>query len=223
MEQISEDEQAQDIEIYDDDIDMYLEQFREEHLIDDYHEISQNVWNAALMYVRKHVFPDRSMLKSTKLIDNGSCMLTTAGSYDYDKLNAICDRYIYLCGLYDKLVMPMGFSYLTGIPIDVMCSWCNDNRGVLSARNSIIYKKLKTAREDSIASRLGNGKQNPVGLIAMLNHYDNWNMPGVTREIVDKRALTADQLPQLGAKAPQELPEKVDLNYPDSDAKDDDG
>ena len=79
------------------------------------------------------------------------------------------------------------------------------------------------SREDSIASRLGGGKQHPVGLIAMLNHYDNWNMPGVTRELVDRRALTADQLPQLGAKAPDELPEKIDLNYPVSEVVDNDG
>lgn len=222
MERISE-EREEDIEIYDDDIDLYLEQFREEQNIDDYREISQNVWNAALMYVQKHVFPDRDMLKTTKLIDNGSCMPSTMGAYDYDKLNAICDRYIYLCGVYDKLVMPMGFSYLTGISVDIMCAWCSDNRGILSERNSKIYKKLKLSREDSIASRLGNGNKNPVGLIAMLNHYDNWNMPGVTRELVDRRALTADQLPQLGAKAPDELPEKIDLNYPVPEVVDGDG
>lgn len=223
MKQISEDEQAQDIEIYDDDIDMYLEQFREEQNINDYREISQNIWNAALMYVRKHVFPNRSILKSTKLIPDIACTATTFNAYDYDKLNAICDRYIYLCGLYDKLVMPMGFSYLTGIDVNHIYSWGNNNGSKLSESSLLIYKKLRTSREDSIASRLGGGKQNPVGLIAMLNHYNNWNMPGVTRELVDRRALTADQLPQLGARETQEIPEKVDLNYPDSEVIDDDG
>lgn len=221
MERISE-EREEDIEIYDDDIDLYLEQFREEQNIDDYREISQNVWNAALMYVQKHVFPDRSMLKSTKLTPDIACIPTTFGAYDYDKLNAICDRYIYLCGLYDKLVMPMGFSYLTGVGVDNIYSWANGDSGNLSKSSSEIFKKLRMSREDSIASRLGGGKQNPVGLIAMLNHYDNWNMPGVTRELVDRRALTADRLPQLGAKAPDELPEKIDLNYPVSEVVGDD-
>ena len=138
MERISE-EREEDIEIYDDDIDLYLEQFREEQNIDDYREISQNVWNAALMYVQKHVFPDRSILKSTKLTPDIACIPTTFGAYDYDKLNAICDRYIYLCGLYDKLVMPMGFSYLTGVGVDNIYSWAICDSGNVCMSSSEIF------------------------------------------------------------------------------------
>lgn len=89
MGRTNEDEQTDDITIYDDDIDMWLEQFKEEQSIDDYRTISQNVWHAALMYVRKHVFPDRAVFKSKKLIAGVSCMPTTFGAYDYYD-NCVC-------------------------------------------------------------------------------------------------------------------------------------
>ena len=42
------------------------------------------------------------------------------------------------------------------------------------------------------------GKQNPVGVLGVLNRHYQWNMPGVSREQAGKRALTAAELPKLG-------------------------
>ena len=42
------------------------------------------------------------------------------------------------------------------------------------------------------------GKQNPVGVLGVLNRHYQWNMPGVSREQANKSALTAAELPKLG-------------------------
>lgn len=91
----------------------------------------------------------------------------------------------------------MGFSKLTGITNEIISMWGNNNNK-LSNKSFEIYKKLRQEREDSIVSKLADGKQNPVGLLAMLNRYEQWNLPGVSKEITNNNRLTAAELPKLG-------------------------
>lgn len=53
----------QTVEVFESDIDLYLKLFCEEQNIDDLKAESQSVWNAALMYVKRHVFPTSDTLK----------------------------------------------------------------------------------------------------------------------------------------------------------------
>ena len=53
------------------------------------------------------------------------------------------------------------------------------------------------AREESLSNKLSTGKQNPVGIMAILNHHYAWNMPGVRNENASKQALTSQDLPML--------------------------
>ena len=53
------------IEIFENDIQMYLTMFCEENGIEDMKKESQSVWNAALMYIKRHVFNNNSVLKSS--------------------------------------------------------------------------------------------------------------------------------------------------------------
>ena len=53
-------------------------------------------------------------------------------------------------------------------------------------------------REESLSNKLADGKQNPVGVIAILNKHYGWNMPGVSREAAKPQALPASELPKLG-------------------------
>ena len=61
-----------------------------------------------------------------------------------------------------------------------------------------VYKKLNEFREESLSNKLVTGRQNPVGVLGVLNRHYQWNMPGVSRESANKQALTAAELPQLG-------------------------
>lgn len=184
------------IEVFENDISFFMQQFCEENKIDNLRDISQNVWNGMLMYIGKHVFKGTDKLKLTEYLDDSGCMKSTCNAYDIIKVNDLCDYYIYICSLFDKIISIMGFSKFSGIDQDTIYQWNNDRS--LTQKGVIVYKKLTEEREESIVSRMLTGKQNPVGLLGALNHYDGWNMPGVSRETASKQALTAADLPKLG-------------------------
>lgn len=201
-------EQAETFEVYANDIELYINLFCEDQGIEDMRKESQSVWNACLMYVQRHVFPDRQALKATEnnpeYVNN--IMPSTCGAYNYDLLDTICNAYIYYCYMYDKEVSIQGFSKLLGIPKTVIDLWGTDLR--LSKKSINIYKKLIAEREESLSAKLASGKSNPVGILSILNHWYSWNLPGVTREQSTRTALTASELPRLDSqKAPEALPD----------------
>ena len=55
-------------------------------------------------------------------------------------------------------------------------------------------------REQSLSNKLADGKQNPVGILAILNRHYAWNLPGVSKENAKQGALSAAELPKLGEK-----------------------
>lgn len=179
------------IEVFENDIEMCLKLFQEEQKIDDMRTISQAVWNGFLMYTNRKLFKG-----TKKLIDPKS----THNAYNYILVDQICDVYMYLCTIFDKEISINGFMYLTGIDNDTITNWgynnniytdntdliniYNNNGDVVSTVKAStlrmrIYKKLINGREESLNAKLATGNKNPVGIMAILNHYYGWNMPGV--------------------------------------------
>ena len=196
MERVQEAEQT--IEVFESDIELYLKLFCEEQNIDDLKAESQSVWNAALMYIKRHVFNTSDILKSNNnIINNNSIMDSNYNQYNYDLVNSICDYYIYLCMMYDKEVSAIGFSLLTGIDRYTIATW-RDGQNKLSTKSLDIGKKIYDYREESLSNKLVTGKQNPVGVLGVLNRHYAWNLPGVSKERTSERALTAAELPKLG-------------------------
>ena len=190
-------DQDQTIEVFENDMQLYLSMFCEEQGIEDMKKESQSVWNAALMYIKRHVFNDNGTLKSnSNIINNNSIMDSNYNAYNYDIVNSICDYYIYLCMLYDKEVSAIGFSILTGIDRYTIATW-RDEGTKLSSKSSDIGKKISDFREESLSNKLATGNKNPVGVLAILNRHYQWNMPGVSREQANKSALPASELPKL--------------------------
>lgn len=190
------------IELFENDIDLYLHQFQDEQGIEDLRTVPQSVWNAALMYVQRHAFSNRDLLKqSNNIYNTNSIMDSTYNMYDYDIIYNILEYYVYLCNQYNKEVSIMGFSKLTKIDTDTINSWGN-NENKLSSKGSVIYKKLTQEREESLANKLADGKQNPVGVIAMLNRHYGWASPYTSDSNRQKQSLTAAELPQLGQNNP---------------------
>ena len=212
MEKVQEQEQT--IEVFENDIQMYLTMFCEENGIEDMKKESQSVWNAALMYIKRHVFNNNSVLKSStplsgynnnnynnqySNLNNSNC-----NSYNIDMVNSICDYYIYLCMMYDKEVSQIGFSNLTGINTDTIIDWGN-NINKLSTSACDVYKKLSQFREESLSNKLVTGNKNPVGVIAVLNRQYGWASPYTSDSNRQKSALTAAELPKLTAANCAEL------------------
>lgn len=184
---------------------MYLTMFCEENGIEDMKKESQAVWNAALMYIKRHVF-NNNILKSNKPLNGynnnnynnqySNLNNSNCNSYNIDMVNCICDYYIYLCMMYDKEVSQIGFSNLTGINTDTIIDWGN-NINKLSTSACDVYKKLSQFREESLSNKLVTGKQNPVGILGVLNRHYQWNMPGVSREQAAKKSISAEEIRQL--------------------------
>lgn len=192
-------------DVYENDMTLYLAEFCKEQNIESMKDESQAVWNAALMYIRRHAFSEPGCLKSKTLVNTTGSFtggVSNYNAYNYDLVNAICDYYIYMCMSYDKEVSTLGFSLLTGINDSVIAQWKNgDNK--LSTTSTEIGEKLLKFREESLSAKLATAKRNPVGILAILNRHYNWNLPGVSKEHTNKQALTAAELPQLGTDLQQ--------------------
>ena len=182
---------------------MYLTMFCEENGIEDMKKESQSVWNGALRYIRRHVFNNKDVLKSKDNINiYNNNIPSTFNAYNYDTVNSICDIYIDLCFINDKEVSIIGFSNLTGIDNETINVWGN-NDNKLSSLSFGIYKKLSQFREESLSNKLVTGNKNPVGVIAVLNRQYGWASPYTSDSNRQKRPLTADELPKLGANNQQ--------------------
>lgn len=197
MEKVQEQEQT--IEVFENDIEVYLSEFCETQGIDDMKKESQAVWNSCLRYIYKHVFKNTNTLKQSNNIYNiNNNIPSNYNSYNYDIVLKVLDIYIFdMCMRYDKEVSIIGFSTMTGIDEGVIYDWGNGSTK-LSDASIQIYKKLHEFREESLSNKLVTGKQNPVGVLGVLNRHYQWNMPGVSRENASKKTLTASELPKLG-------------------------
>ena len=198
MEHITENN-INNIDIYENDIDRYIKLFCEEQEIENLRNMSQSVWNACLMFVQRHVFPDRSVLKQKENIYTvNNITPSNCNAYNYNLLNNICDYYIYITYLYDKECSIRGFSKLVNIHYSVFEEWGNNytdsNRPGSASLD--IYKKLSSEREQSLVAKLVSMKH-PTAMAIILNKDYGYNLPGVSKETDRKQALGVEQLPKM--------------------------
>ena len=196
------------LEVFENDIDIYLNLFKEEQGIEDLRAVPQSVWNACLMYIQRHVFNNKDLLKqNSNIYNSNSIMDSNYNMYNYELLYNILEYYIYLCNMYNKEISSMGYSKLIGISNEIISMWGNDNnKNKLSSKGFEIYKKLNQEREESLSNKLADGKQNPVGVIAMLNRHYGWSSPYTSDANRNKASLTAAELPKLSDNMAQNAP-----------------
>ena len=189
--------QDQTVELFENDIQLYLSMFCEENGIEDMTKEPQSRWNACLTYIQRHVFSNRDLLKqSNNIYNSNSIMDSNYNMYNYDLLYNILEYYIYLCNMYNKEISSMGYSKLTGISNEIISMWGNDNNK-LSSKSFEIYKKLNQEREESLSNKLADGKQNPVGVIAILNRQYGWASPYTSDSNRQRKSISAEEIRQL--------------------------
>lgn len=194
------------VDVFKDDIDMYINLWMEERNIEDLCKISQNRWYNCCKYVYENVFKvNPKYLKDDNNINN---------AYDTDKVNEVLDIYIDLCNDYEKVVNIVGFTFFTGIHRDTLNGWVNGVQ--LGSSGSDICKKLDEMREESLVGLQVSGKGNPMNYMPSLNKYCGFNMPGVRDQGSRVRALTASELPKLGSGNCARLPDNFDNSSPDN-------
>ena len=199
----------QDVDVFENDVDKYLQLFLEEQGIEDMRSEPQNVWSSALMYVQKHVFKNNKMLKMTTPPDGyrsndydnqySNLNQSNCNAYDLEKVKHVCDIYIYECMLYDKIPTQQGLVYMTGITADTICRWKKDSN-VLSRSGSEFLQNLYDSEEEALMSK-ALSLRNPTGALAALNHKKGWREDGKLH-IQQVEQKTAAELPRLDT-APQ--------------------
>lgn len=194
------------VDVFKDDIDMYINLWMEERHVEDICKVSQNRWYNCCKYIYENVFKvNPKYLKDDNNINN---------AYDTDKVNEVLDIYIDLCNDYEKVVNIVGFTFFTGIHRDTLNGWVNGVQ--LASSGSDICKKIDEMREESLVGLQVSGKGNPMNYMPSLNKYCGFNMPGVRDQGSRVRALTASELPKLGSGNCARLPDNFDNSSPDN-------
>ena len=195
---------SEQMEIYENDLLFYLNEFCEVNAIEDIKKESQSVWNSALYYIQKKLF-DSNYFKSKDNYNTNNKVFKESNynSYNFELVMYVLDIYIYdMCMKYDKEVSILGFSSLTGIPDSTIYDW---GKNTLSSTASEILEKLRKYQEESLSNKLVTGAKNPVGVIAILNRRYGWASPYTSDSRQQARALSANELPQLGAPNSQTI------------------
>ena len=194
------------VEVFENAVSEYLQEYIDTHQIEDMHREPQSRWNAALMYINKYYFKLHPEILTTPG--------TVSNSYNLDAVNGVCDIYINLCYEYDKEISILGFCKLTGIVQDTVYQWGAETSRPSSSASEI-YKKLSREREESLSNMLISGKRNPVGLLGALNRHYGWNM-GQPRGQTGERKQSIEQIQERyrleqGAEKPLIEPPKADF------------
>lgn len=176
-------------------------------------DIPPQIWNDIIEEIRLTLF------------DKNGALLWVDGRvgvrYDDDKVMNAYEIYKRICNKHCQVVNIKGFADMIGIDKQTLYNWDSDSKysnkynkhsggssNRLSRKTVDLRKKIMDDNEQSLESMLQDKRINPMKVLPSLNRHHMWNLPGVSREKVEARPLTADQLPQLG----QDLTPQIEEN-----------
>lgn len=180
-----------------------IEIFCEEQNINDLKAEPSSVFNACMMYISKAVLTDPYILKD-KGYKGGIDMhpISNCNAYDYYILNILCDYYIYICNVYDKVPSIVGYSFLCNIDNCNVSMWAKD--GSVNPERFGIWQKITAYRENSLSDKLTQKGVNPVGALAILNHQYAW-----ASAIASEKSDTAQETVNLMSKYQPKLSDNL--------------
>lgn len=163
------------------DVNGIITGFLNDHNYENMIDISQQQFTGVLHFVAVNYFKvTKCLYKYTPGISNDRQRVLM---YDDDLIMGICDYYIHLCMINNKVINPYGFSMFIGCDYDLFNTWA----GMKNERPKVyrVVKMLRSCYEMSLENGAQSGK-NPVGFIATLNHRFGWsadNKPTLTVNI----------------------------------------
>ena len=164
--------------------------------IEDMTKAPQRIWSAACTFIGSKVFRNTKILKTKKKTLNINGIANTNGAYDLEYIIQVLKLFIFLCNSYNKaFTMDAAEDFLA-----VSANFLSNHREKLTSLG--IDPKQKA--EQSLATGIMDGKINPTGSIANLNHNFNWNSTPQTAEKSVNIAVIYPTLPDI--KAAQSLP-----------------
>ena len=151
-----------------------------------------NTWSACMRFINRECISRDDLMEDYEIGQGGHNK-----RYNTELVGVLCNIFLEMCETYDKTPSLWAFALLIGADRVTLEKWLYNYQGGLSLQHSNITKKIKMAREASLANRIVDGRKNPVGAIAALNHEFAWNSSTVIDvERIDK-PLSAAELPIL--------------------------
>lgn len=115
MERVQDAEQT--VEVFENEIQMYLSMFCESNAIESEYDILPSQWNAALSYIYKHVIkPNPDILTIPHTVSN---------SYNINAVDDLLEMYIYMCYCHNQEVHYCNeIKYPNKFDIFLICNNC---------------------------------------------------------------------------------------------------
>ena len=121
-----------DVEIFADDIDLYLQEYIRSRELDR-NKIPSSQWAAAMMYVNAHTFRNGDILRTTR---------NRPYEYNLDAVSKLLDKYIFMCADYCQRVCIEHFCLLSGMTRSTINYWANGLRRSGDSQARKIVTKL---------------------------------------------------------------------------------
>lgn len=186
-----------EIDIFEDEIDLYLDEYIESRGLDR-NKIPSSQWAAAMMYINAHTFKNGDLLRQRNTINNEP--------YDLDAVLALLNKYCFLCADYCQRICIDHFCLLSGITRATINYWANDMRRSNDKRAKQVYVTLMEngmmAADDLMVSKSG------VNSIAYRNavqdRYNQYLSKQDNKSVID----TDDLVAKLGIAERLALPDQ---------------
>lgn len=113
--------------------------------------------------------------------------------FSIDALNVLFSVWVYFAGVGGFIPFIDDFFTFAGCSVDYVYS-----RSFQSSQARVEFaQKIKAFQESGLAARLVEGRGNPTGLLAILNHAHGWRSDAAANDQKTIQAITADALPDL--------------------------
>lgn len=166
--------------------------------------VTHNQLNYCFRMVHKYLFkPDKPQ------ISNKSSLL------DYEnieQLKILADLFLNICGIYNKSLGLMSFSYFTGIDYKSIYNWLTDEGRKLNPER---FQVLKYIQEGHKAAQIGLLNESPVGALAVANNDTETGLEWATKQVLNASQnavflIPSERLERLKIEAATDQPEKVE-------------
>ena len=172
------------VSVYENNIYLAVDEYIQEH---DYMDISTDLTQYQYKDLLYYIY-DKCFRYNPNILKNGK--------YDYniDLLLSIYNIYKRICVKYNKITFLADFSILTGIDEDIIQEWCNNDIR-FNTDKAVLYKKVMRDSETAVSTQMISTGRNPVGYMAILNHYHGWSTTAEAHGVETQRR-TPDEIAQ---------------------------